>query len=379
MAEDAKQPQAPKSMWSRDRGTAVTPTSGGPTGPAGNTFSLRSLGSLAVIAAAGYVAYNSFFIVHPAERAMVRVLGKVGSEKPLGPGLHFRTPVISTVDRAQVSLTNLHIPVFSVNTIDNQKIDLDINVSYLIPESAVFHLLYEVGRSGSADIRENVVPVVQDRISRIFSVKNTNNISEQREGIQAEVTLAVQKTLKDLFKIDLQSLQIAKIIYSQAFIQSNERSVLAKNEAIAEENRVKVAEFQAKQKVTLAEGEAQQARAKASGDADALRLRAKAEKEAAELQGLGAQARYRSEIDGAGGFSNYVALINAQARLRWNGIAPRFMMGGEKGGANFLLPLPESEFRDSASGPVLPTQQAQQTAPATPAGPIAPAVQPSRR
>ena len=294
-------------------------------------------------------ALQSFFTVDPTERAMVRFLGKVTSEKPLGPGLHFRVPFLTHVDRAQVSLTNLHIPVFSVNTIDNQKIDLDINVSYLIPESAVYHLLYEVGRVGDADIRDNVVPVVQDRVSRVFSVKNTNSISEQREGIQAETTTAVARALKELFKIDLQSLQVAKIIYTTAFIQSNERSVMAKNEAIAEENRVKVAEFQAKQKVTLAEGEAQQARAKASGDADALRFRAQAEKEAAVLQGQGAAARYRSEIEGAGGFANYVALINAQARLRWNGIAPRFMVGGDKGGANFLLSLPEGELGDSGA------------------------------
>ena len=331
----------------------------GPAGASASTISSRLIWTVAIIGFLGYAAMQSLFTVDPTQRAMVRMLGKVTSEKPFGPGLHFRVPFVSNVDRAQVSLTNLHIPVFSVNTVDNQKIDLDINVSYLIPESAVYHLLYEVGRVGDADIRDNVVPVVQDRVSRVFSGKNTNGISEHREGIQAEATLAVSKALKELFKIDLQSLQVAKIIYTTAFIQSNERSVTAKNEAIAEENRVKVAEFQAKQKITTAEGEAQQARAKASGDADALRFRAKAEKEAAELQGQGAAARYRSEIDGAGGFTNYVALLNAQARLRWNGIAPRFMLGGSgsaAGGANFLMSLPETELRDPA--PVAtPTRQ----------------------
>jgi modulator of FtsH protease HflC len=324
----------------------------GPSGglPA-NPLSARLVTTVGILGLIGWAALNSFFTVDPTERAMVRMLGKVQSEKPLGPGLHFRVPFVTHVDRAQVSLTNLHIPVFSVNTIDNQKIDLDINVSYLIPESAVYHLLYEVGRVGDADIRDNVVPVVQDRVSRVFSGKNTNGISEHREGIQAESTLAVTKALKELFKIDLQSLQVAKIIYTPAFIQSNERSVTAKNEAIAEENRVKVAEFQAKQKITTAEGEAQQARAKASGDADALRLRAKAEKEAAELQGQGQAARFRSEIEGAGGFTNYVALLNAQARLRWNGIAPRFMLGGGANGGqspSFLMSLPDTELRDPA-------------------------------
>ena len=341
MSDDDKKPLAGRLL--------ARALSSGPGGPVGTQMPWRLIGLGVGAAILALAALQSFFTVDPTERAMVRFLGKVTSEKPLGPGLHFRVPFLTHVDRAQVSLTNLHIPVFSVNTIDNQKIDLDINVSYLIPESAVYHLLYEVGRVGDADIRDNVVPVVQDRVSRVFSVKNTNSISEQREGIQAETTTAVARALKELFKIDLQSLQVAKIIYTTAFIQSNERSVMAKNEAIAEENRVKVAEFQAKQKVTLAEGEAQQARAKASGDADALRFRAQAEKEAAVLQGQGAAARYRSEIEGAGGFANYVALINAQARLRWNGIAPRFMVGGDKGGANFLLSLPEGELGDSGA------------------------------
>ena len=326
------------------------------TAGSGRTIIFRrgQLATLGVIGLVAYVASQCFFTVDPAERAMVRQFGQVTSDKPFGPGLHFRMPFVTSVDRAQVSLTNLHIPIFSVNTIDNQKIDIDINVSYLTPESAVYHLLYEVGRSGNSDIRENVIPVVQDRISRIFSIKNTNNISELREGIQAETTNAVRTALKDLFKIDLQSLQIAKIIYSQAFVASNERSVTAKNEAIAEENRVKVAEFQAKQKVTTAEGEAQQARAKAAGDADALRLRAKAEKEAAELQGQGASARYRSEIEGAGGFENYISVLNAQARLRWDGVAPRFMMGGDKGAPNFLMSLPDTETRPAVLAPTTP-------------------------
>ena len=38
-------------------------------------------------------------------------------------------------------------------------------------------------------------------------------------------------------------------------------------------------------------------------------------------------------------------MLNAQARLRWNGVSPRFMMGGASGsGANFLLPIPEEEI-----------------------------------
>ena len=309
-----------------------------PSGAPKPQLSGRTLGLLAGAALIAFAAYNSFFTVNPTERAGVRIFGTVVSEKPVGPGLHFRAPFVSRVDYAQVSLTNLHIPNFAVNTIDNQKIDLDINVTYGVPESAVFHLLYEVGRTGNADISENIIPVIQDRVGRVFAARNTNALSENREAIQAEASRAAASALHDLFRIELQSLQIARINYSQAFIASNEKSVMAKNDAIAEENRVKVAEFQAKQRTTMAEGEAQQARARAAGEADALRSRATAERDAAVLQGLGQAARLKSEIEGVGGFSNYLSVLQAQARLKWDGKSPGMLITDAGHAPSLLLP-----------------------------------------
>lgn len=291
-----------------------------------------------VAALLALAAYNSFYTVNPTERAGVRIFGTVVTDRPMGPGLHIKAPFVSRVDYAQVSLTNLHIPNFAVNTIDNQKIDLDINVTYLVPDSAVFHLLYEVGRSGSADITDNIVPVVQDRVGRVFAARNTNALSENRESIQAEATRAAANALRELFRIELQSLQIARIGYSPAFIASNEKSVTAKNDAIAEENRVKVAEFQAKQRTTMAEGEANQARARAIGEADATRARAQAERDAAVLQGQGQAARLRSEIEGVGGFANYLSVLAAQARLKWDGKSPGMLITDAAHAPSLLLP-----------------------------------------
>jgi modulator of FtsH protease HflC len=298
----------------------------------------RLLGVAGVAILALIAVGDSTFTVDPAERAAVRLFGTVMSDQPLQPGLHFKMPFVTQVDRAQVSLTNLHVPTFSVNTIDNQKIDLDINVSYTTPDSAVFHLLYQVGRSGSADVTENIIPVVQDRVGRVFSARNTNTISESREAIQAETFRQVQTTLRDLFKIELASLQIAKVGYSEAFITSNEKSVTAKNDAIAEQNKVKISEFQAKQRTTLAEGEAQQARVRAQGEADALRTRAAAERDAAALSGEGTALRLKAELEGSGGFSQYVQILQAQARLKWDGKAPGMLISGAGSVPTMLLP-----------------------------------------
>src|SRR5450631_690293 len=89
-------------------------------------FAAVTLGFLLLIVVA---VLGSYYIVAPNERAGVRQLGKVTTDKPIQPGVHFKMPFISNVDRALVSLTNLHIPKFTVTTVDNQLITLDINVS----------------------------------------------------------------------------------------------------------------------------------------------------------------------------------------------------------------------------------------------------------
>ncbi len=314
------------------------------------------IGSLLLAAFLLAAAAGSFFVVKPTERAGVRRFGSITTEVPLQPGLHMKLPFFSLVDRAQVSLTNLHIPKFSVTTIDNQIITLDINISYSVPDSAVFHLLYEVGKSGNADIHENVMPVVQDRVSRIFASQNTNSINEKREVLQQEITTSVAQTLKELFRVDVKSLQIASIEFSKAFNDSNANAVLAKNRAVQEENNLKVVGFQAQQKVLEAEGLAKQKIAEATGlaksieleaqgRAKAVVLEAEADKQARTLKGNGEAARLEQESKALGGPANYIAFLHARAQMQWTGAYPAQMtvLGDKTPVLLGLPPFPESK------------------------------------
>jgi regulator of protease activity HflC (stomatin/prohibitin superfamily) len=323
---------------------------------------------------------ESYYIVAPNERAGVRQLGKVTTDKPIQPGVHFKMPFISNVDKALVSLTNLHIPKFTVTTVDNQLITLDINVSYTVPDSAVFHLLYEVGKS-HGDIRDNVTPVVLDRVSRIFASQNTNSINENRETLQQAVTLSVAETLKSLFQVDVKSLQIASIAFSQAFNDSNANAVLAKNRAVQEENNLKVVKFQVDQKVLQAEGEAKQkvaesngkaksAEIEATGRAKATVLEATAEAQARDLRGKGEASQLEAVTRAVGGSANYIAILQARAQQNWKGAYPETMtvLGPN---APVLLSLPPS-------GPnVKPSNNPSSAAKAAAAIPQLPAVSPT--
>jgi regulator of protease activity HflC (stomatin/prohibitin superfamily) len=289
----------------------------------------------------GAAGYGSFYIVNPSELANVRRVGDVVNTDPIGKGPHFKIPFIDTVDRVQVSLTTLHIPAFDVNTVDNQKITLDMNFNFTIPKDKVNHLLYEVGKAGSADIDDSIIPVVKDRASRVFNKQNTTSISLKREEIQAEVTREVFTAVKELFGIEPHSLQFAQVSYSQAFVESNENAVKAKNAAVAEENKVAVEKAKAEQKVIGAKADADSAIEKARGESQSVLLTAQAEKTRAELAGQGEKSRLAAEITALGGNpETYIKYLQARAQQNWDGKAPQVVGGSGNGSPTVVVPVP---------------------------------------
>ena len=140
-----------------------------------------------------------------------------------------------------------------------------------MPDSDVARLLYDMGRTGTADIDRPVMDVVQDRVYRVFSSKNTNTISANREPIQEEAQKFVGEALRNNFGIELISLQIPQIAFSETFTESNALAVTAKNQAIREENQLKVVGYIADQRVRDAQGQRDQAIAEAEGRARSAR------------------------------------------------------------------------------------------------------------
>src|SRR5260370_35070004 len=110
-----------------------------------------------------------------------RRLGQVVVDQPLGPGLHFKLPLVDTIDKLQVSLETYRIDHLSVNTIDNQPIAIAVGLTYRIPPAAVLKLLYEIGRAGNVDIGENFSRIIAAPTAKIFAQQNTTQISGNPE------------------------------------------------------------------------------------------------------------------------------------------------------------------------------------------------------
>lgn len=332
----------------------------------------------------GFYAYNTtIHYIEPSERGGKRVWSQVASDKPLQPGRYFTIPFYSEIDEITVSLQTVHVAPFAVGTVDNQRITLGINISYTIPDSAVLHLLYGVGRTGGGDISAQVESIVRDRVGRVYSSKNANYLSKDREAIQNEITTVVQEELHRMFKIEVESLQIGSLTYSEAFQQSNDLAVLEKNKAVQAENKVMTIKLEAQQRVAEAEGQAKQAIAAAEGanksailaaqaaskkveleseaaakarmlqakaEADATVLQATADRQARELRGVGEGLALAEQVKAMGGADKYVALISAKGLANWKGEVPATVIGGTAGKGETMMPLilPQSALGGAA-------------------------------
>jgi regulator of protease activity HflC (stomatin/prohibitin superfamily) len=328
---------------------------------------------IAGLAVFGLLAANSaFFTVDPSEMAGVRTFGYTPTT-PVGPGPHVKLPFFSSVDRVQVSLTQVPLEPFEVGTVDNQVVTLgDVTINYVVPHDAVLHLLYNVGKAGDADITHSIIKVAEDQIGRVVSSKNTNVINATREAIQEEITRHVARALKDQYHIDVHSIQIPKIKFSDAFVTSNNNAVLEKNAAVAAENRVRTIELEARQKVAQANGardvviagaegenrskilqaeaKAQSIRLEAEAAANAKRVEAEAEaaarrtlaaadKEAIAERGVGEAAARKAMVEALGGSDRFVQVLNAQALNRWKGdgsMVPQIVTSDK---ASSMMPL----------------------------------------
>jgi regulator of protease activity HflC (stomatin/prohibitin superfamily) len=308
-------------------------------GPANLTISRRLLVALFGGAVLVLLAASSFVIVEPTEMAGKRRLGQVVVDQPLGPGLHFKLPLIESIDTLQTSLETYKLDKLTVNTVDNQPITLAVGLTYRVPASAVLKLLYEVGRAGNLDIAENFQRIIADRTAKVFAQQNTTTISENRERLSTALKTLLSADLGRLYGIEVVDFQIAGITYSESFRASVEAAVKAKNEAVAAENTVNRIRFEAQQAVARANGEAEAKLRIADADRQAAILNAQGKAEAIRLEGESRANVLRLNAEILHGNPLVVDLAKTD---RWNGALPQTLLEGTGGMPLIGLPRPET-------------------------------------
>ena len=271
---------------------------------------------------------SSYFTVSQNERAYVRQFGRVVNEAagPIGPGLHFKTPFISTVDKLPVSIDVLDAGNINAFTRDAQQISVHVTVTLQVPDTAVYHLLYEVGRAGNVDLDRNYITIVSDRLRTVIGRHEINAIAgSDRQEILDETRAVLTHDLAELFGIKVDSVQTTLVGMPASYAAAIEGAMQARTQRQAAEQNQARAQIEAVTAKVRAAGEADAQIEQARGQSQSSLLRAQADAQATRLRG-------QAEADAAEALAKAVAANSAVVALRtaekWNGVLPQNIYAG---------------------------------------------------
>lgn len=230
-----------------------------------------------------------FEIVDTGHVGVKRSYGKI-VETNIKPGLEFYLPFVYSISEVDVRVnkfTGKMSESRGAATKDNQNVAIEyaVNFSYDPVESGY---IFEQGNELYAD---KVLPqVIEGSIRDIIGQYNAEDLAQKLSEVRTKVNGNI--TDNNLKGVKLGNIELTNIDFSDEFERAVEAKVTAVQRAKEEENRTVQVKQQAEQKVALAQA-----------DAEAIKIKAQA-------------------------LSQNAKLVELEAVQRWDGKAPRIIMGG---------------------------------------------------
>lgn len=190
-------------------------------------YILRFLMTLFVLATLPLSVWNCAVLIKEYQRGVVLVLGRIKSQKPKAPGLHFTLPVVEEYRIVDMRTRTFDVPPQQVLTKDSVAIGVDAVVFW-----KVFNAALKVTKVENAE--GNTVLLAQSTIRNILGTKTMAEILSQKEEISHEIQNYLDEAT-DVWGIKVEKVEI-KDIKLPAQMQ---RSMAAEAEA-AREARARV-------------------------------------------------------------------------------------------------------------------------------------------
>ena len=263
--------------------------------------------------------FGSYFTVHERERAVVTRMGAYNHVA--GPGLHFKLPWLDSVETYDLTIRSLVFKGMETFTVDNQHVDVDMVLQYLIPADHVERVFRE-----TRDYEQRLTTMAIDRMKIALGKRNIAELPEQRGAVAQEIYRSIRAEAERMYALEVTDVQIVNIQYSQAFRQAIDASAVVKANVERAHQEQRQADVDAQTAKIRAAGIANAAIESARGAADSRLLQARAEAESIRLRGEAEGAAIRAQtkaLEEVG--PTYVQLEYAR---RWNGATPVQMLAG---------------------------------------------------
>lgn len=264
--------------------------------------------TLAIIAVVGLGLFSSIYTVNEGHIGIVKRFSE--AKEQVNPGLHFKLPLIDSVEEIEVR-TRKNEEKMASSTKEQMPVSLIVSVNWTVDKSAALDLFKQYGgltqfenrildprfRSATKDVipQYDAEQLIQDRASAIRAIEI--NLIEEMSS----------------FPVTVDNIQIENIVLPAKYLTSIETKQTEKNLAAAEKHKL------ARQQL-----EAQRAVNTSKARADGIELVAIAEARAIKLKGLAEAEAITAKAKALGNNPLIVKLTEAQ---NWDGKLPTTILG----------------------------------------------------
>lgn len=271
----------------------------------------RSVGTKTIaLGAATLVLLGLFWLVSPffqVDAGYIGVLTVFGapSKDTLGPGLHWKIPLISNIYEVNVT-PNTVTTTESAATRDQQNVSTSVAVTFQVdPADAVY--IYQNYRDISGLQKTIIAPIVSNDVKAIVSNYDAQDLIIKREQLGNEIKDKIGSDLK-VYDILVDGVNITNLEFSAAYNQAIENKQIAQQKALEAQYKLQQVKVSTQQLVVQASAQADATVATAQGQAKATILQATADAQSYALK----QKSLTPELI-------ELALIN-----KWNGQMPTY-------------------------------------------------------
>lgn len=191
-----------------------------------------------LVAIALFIILAPFTIISPQERGVVVRASKIVGT--MEPGWHYRTPILENIVKMDVSTQKDEVPADAASK-DLQSVSATIAVNYSLDPSHVDSIYREFKQEYNQRI---ISPAVQEAVKAATALYNAEELITKREAVKDSILGALKERLEPN-NIFVHNVSIVNFDFSAEFNQSVEAKVTAEQNALAAENNLKAAQYDA--------------------------------------------------------------------------------------------------------------------------------------
>jgi regulator of protease activity HflC (stomatin/prohibitin superfamily) len=212
------------------------------------------------------IATSSFTTIESGNVGVVSVFGAIKPE-PLGEGLHFITPFITTVTKVDVKTQKVEA-VSAAASKDLQTISTTIVVNYVVNDVTAPQLYANVGRDYENKI---IVPAIQESVKAVVAQYSAEELITKRQIVSTSISETLSGKIGS-YGLAIEVFNITNLEFSEAFNAAIEAKQTAQQQALKAQQDLSRIKIEAEQKVVNAQAEADATKAQAEAEAYAIEI-----------------------------------------------------------------------------------------------------------